>query len=93
MAILVKSENIALFEYPYVEEPDFDLDEKGVLFITGYKMFFGEREIGCAKRFDLQLVGYKIFGKYDEVVSNIKGDISKLVKEIDTNNCLVMFCD
>lgn len=92
MSRLITNGNIAVFEYPTVENPEFTLDEKGVLFIFGYKMMFGDNEVGVAKRFDLKLDNYMVIGKYGEANERIEGNFEEVFSKenIDTNNSVVL---
>jgi len=92
MSKLATKGNIAIFEYPNCDEPNFDLDDSGVLFITGYKMPFMGDFVRCAKRFETKLENYQIIGRleYADTVTNT--DLKKIAAEaeIDFNNCVVM---
>ncbi len=96
MSRLITSENIAIFEYPECDSPEFDLDAKGVLFISGYNFNFMGKIIGTAKRFETKLNNYVVVGKLDYAKSVIKGDFSKMIEgqNVDTDNCVVLieFC-
>lgn len=91
MSKLIISENIAIFEYPSIEDPEFDFNDKGELFIMGYTMPFMGKSIGCAKRFELPLKGFKILGRYIDVKEKIIGDISRLISKFDNEINLLIF--
>lgn len=90
---LIKNDSIAYLEYPPVDDPEFDLDEDGNLFIFGYKMWFVNKEISVAKRFELGLRGFKAIGNYESAKKIIIGDIESLITQhnIDIENCLILF--
>jgi len=92
MSRLISNGNIAIFEYPKVEEPNFDLDTKGVLFITGYKINIGEKEINSAKRFELGLENYTVIGKYDYAKKVIEGNFISVFSDVDfdSDNSVVL---
>lgn len=82
-----------MFEYPAgAIDPTFELD-KGVLWIGGYKAapIPVLPAVNCLKRFDINLLGYVVVGKYSEAKNKIQGDFSKVITDnnVDTDNLVV----
>ena len=95
MSRLIKNSNIALFEYPHgAENPKFSLDEKNILWIEGYSVQLMGSPIRSMKRYDFssELDGYKVLGRYEDVKSKIKIDLTDVLNEydVDAENCLVL---
>lgn len=95
MGKLVTKGNIAVFEYPEgAEEPTFELDDKGTLWIYGYKtkIFPFAPAVRSMLSFKLNLIGYKVVGEYVEAEKKIQNDFSSVIieGEINANNCVVM---
>ncbi|MCW3111297.1 MAG: hypothetical protein JWQ09_5803 [Segetibacter sp.] len=92
MKIITKGKS-ALIEYPPLDNPEFEFDNKGVLFVHGYKMKFMAAEIGMAKRADTGLKGYNLIGKYNDCIIN--KDIKAIVNStnLDLDNCIILTKD
>lgn len=96
MSKLITKGNIALFEYPppNFSIPKFNLEDNGVLWIDGYNvpLFPMGKHIRAMKRFETNLIGYVVVGRYKEAKDKIQGDFSEVLKRanIDTKNLLVM---
>lgn len=95
MARLITSGNIAIFEYPDgAENPSFDLDKNGVLFIIGYPLNFAGNIISSAKRFELNLKDYILVGNVEVAKEKISGDFSKMIEEGKINeSCAIVLAE
>jgi hypothetical protein len=92
MKNLITNGNVALFEYPEVDDPEFKFDREGVLFVFGYTLVCLDTNIGVAKRFKLGLINYKVIGDWDSCKQNISKEMKDMIlKEgINTSNCVIM---
>jgi len=88
---LITKGNLAIIEYPEgASEPEFDLDANGVLFIFGYSFSMLGKTIRVAKRFETNLCGYTLLGRFNEAKEKIKGDFSELMNNVgDVENCVL----
>lgn len=82
--------NIAILEYPENDNPEFQLDDDGTLFIFGYTAKLNGMEIGLAHMYKTGLKNYTLLGRYDYAMSRLEGDISLLTDKIDKDNCVFM---
>jgi hypothetical protein len=92
MAKLVIKGNMAIFEYPKNDNPFFEIDKEGNLFIHGYEMEMMGKIVKVAKRYELNLKGYTPITTYPDALNCVEGDIESVIDEsnIDRSCALVL---
>jgi|GEM_PF-4320178 hypothetical protein len=87
---LITNRDYAIVEYPPNNDPEFELDDSGVLMVFGYKIKLGEHEIGSMQRYETELKNYKIIGKYPTKI--IAKEVAEIIEKCDIylDNCIIL---
>ncbi len=94
MAKLTTLGHFGFIEYPPCDNPEFEINKDGFLFVFGYSTLFWEKHVRMAKQFKFDLLDYRIVGKFNDVRNNLAdvgiSDEFYRNQNIDTDNCLVV---